>query len=189
MEKIALIIITGLPVTGKTTLGKRLADELDLPFVCKDEIKELLFDGFGWEDREWSKKIGGASYDVLYYIAESILRAGKSLIIETNFNPKFANQKLLELQEKYHFTPVQIRCFADGEVLFERFKARAESTDRHPGHIDGENLDEWRPILLQGKIEALHVGGEALDVDTTDFDKMDYERIVRVIKSAINIKE
>ncbi len=188
MEKRTFIIITGLPGTGKTTLGRKLAKELQLPFICKDDIKELLFDGLGWKDREWSKKIGGASYDMLYYVTELLLKAEKSLIIETNFNPEFANQKLLELKEKYHFAPVQIRCFADGEVLFERFKQRAKSTDRHPGHVDGGSLEEFRPILLQGKIEALSMGGETLDVDTTDFDTVDYEKIVSVIKSAINIK-
>ena len=121
MSKISLIIITGLPGTGKTTLGKKLAEGLKLPFICKDDIKELLFNGLGWQDREWSKKIGGSSYDLLYYITESLLKAEKSLIIETNFNPKFANQKFLDLKEKYDFVPLQIRCITDGEILLERF--------------------------------------------------------------------
>ncbi|MFZ4462043.1 MAG: AAA family ATPase [Patescibacteria group bacterium] len=42
--KSLLIIITGLPCTGKTTLGRKLAEELRLPFVSKDDFKELLFD-------------------------------------------------------------------------------------------------------------------------------------------------
>jgi len=33
MSKISLIIITGLPGTGKTTLGKKLAEEFRLPFI------------------------------------------------------------------------------------------------------------------------------------------------------------
>lgn len=187
MLKIPLIIITGLPGTGKTTLGKKLAEEFNLPFICKDDIKELLFDNLGWEDRELSKKIGASSYDLLYYIMEQILSAKKSLIIETNFNPKFANQKFLELKEKYNFVPFQIRCIADGEILFDRFKKRANSNDRHPGHVDSGSLDEWKPILLQGKIEALNIGGEIYDIDTSDFDKIDYRNLVNAIKSKTNI--
>ncbi len=188
MSKISLIIITGLPGTGKTTLGRKLAEELRLPFICKDDIKELLFDGLGWQDREWSKKIGGSSYDLLYFITESLLKAEKSLIVETNFNPKFADKKFLDLKEKYNFLPFQIRCTTDGEILLDRFTKRANSDDRHPGHIDSGSLDEWRPILLQGKIEALNVGGEIFDIDTSDFNKVDYDKLFSAIKSATNIR-
>ncbi len=188
MSKISLIIITGLPGTGKTTLGKKLAEEFRLPFICKDDIKELLFDSLGWKDREWSKKIGGVSYDILYFITESLLRAEKSLIVETNFNPKFAEKRFLDLKKKYDFTPFQIRCITDGEILFDRFTKRTNSDNRHPGHIDAGSLDEWRPILLQGKIEAMDIGGEIFDIDTSDFNKVNFKELVSAVKSATSVR-
>lgn len=48
---------------------------MSVPFISKDEIKEFMFDGLGWNDREWSKKIGLASYDSLYCFFEALLRA------------------------------------------------------------------------------------------------------------------
>ncbi len=178
MPRPSLIIITGFPCTGKTTIGKRLAEKLGLPFISKDGIKELLFDNLGWKDRAWSKELSGASYDILYYVTESLLRAEKSLIIETNFAPKFANAKILGLKGKYNFVPFQIRCWTEGEVLWERFKKRAASKERHPGHVDMNNLDEWRPVLLKGKIEALNIGGEIYDIDTTDFTAINYDKFI-----------
>jgi predicted kinase len=186
MSKIPLIIITGLPGTGKTTLGRKLAEEFRWPFICKDDIKELLFDGLGWQDREWSKKLGVASYGLLYYITETNLKAGKSLIVETNFHPMLSTAKFLDLKKKYDFVPFQVRCITDGEILLDRFTKRAHSDERHPGHVDSENLDELRPILLQGKIEALEIGGEIFDIDTSDFNKVDYDKLVSAIKLATN---
>lgn len=181
MSKPILIIITGLPATGKTTLGRKLANELNLPCISKDDIKELLFDTMGFEDREWSKKIGVSSYELLYYMAESILKSGSSLVLEANFDPRFANKKILELKGTYNFELFQIRCFTEGEILFERFKKRAESHERHQGHVDSENLDEWYPILLQGKIEALNIGGEFFDIDTTEFNNVNYDELVNAL--------
>jgi len=187
MSKTSLIIITGLPGTGKTTLGKKLAEELCLPFICRDDFKEIIFDNLGWKNREWSKKIGRSSYDLLYHITESLLKAKKSLIIETNFNPKFANQQLLALKKKYDFAPFQIRCITDGKILFERFKKRANSDERHPGHMDSKNLDEWHQALSPGKIEALNIGGEIFDIDTSDFDKINFNELINAIKSVTGI--
>lgn len=187
MSKISLIIITGLPGTGKTTLGKKLAEEFSLPFICKDDIKEFLFDNLGWKDREWSKKLGIASYELLYYIVEVNLKAGKSLIVETNFHPTLSTEKFLDMKKKYDFESFQIRCVTDGEILFDRFKKRANSDERHPGHIDNWSINEWQPILLQGKIETLNIGGEIFDIDTSDFNKVNFNELVSAIKSVINI--
>lgn len=42
-----LIIINGLPGTGKTTIAKPLASKLGFPLIAKDGIKEFLFDTVG----------------------------------------------------------------------------------------------------------------------------------------------
>src|SRR5688572_29837325 len=88
-----LILVLGLPGSGKTTLAKKLAMELTLPLVSKDDIKVMLFDVYGWKDREWSKLAGQASYEIMAYLIVEQLRAGHSLIVESPFNPEFANAK------------------------------------------------------------------------------------------------
>ena len=39
-----LILITGAPCTGKTTIAQHLVGKFQLPVVHKDDIKERLFD-------------------------------------------------------------------------------------------------------------------------------------------------
>jgi predicted kinase len=181
LPKPLLIIITGLPGTGKTTLGKRLAAELQLPFVHKDGLKEILFDRLGWRDREWSKKLARVSIELLYYFIEIQLQAAISLIAESNFKAEFANREILELKQKYNFEPFQILCQTDGDVLFQRFRARSESGERHPGHVDHLNYDEFKPALLEGGSQALDIGGEIVEIDTTDFQKIDYDQLLAPI--------
>src|SRR5690242_4883591 len=140
MEKTAnrpplLVIISGPPCSGKTRLGSWLALELELPLFHRDGYKELLFDSLGWADLEWSQRLGGASYTLLYHAAATLLQAKRSLIIESNFDPQFDLQRLRDLANRHPFMPLQIRCMAEGAVLFERFKQRVASGERHPGHL------------------------------------------------------
>jgi predicted kinase len=188
MPKIPLIIISGSPGTGKTTLGKRIAKELNLPIVHKDGIKEILFDKLGWSDRAWSRKLGIASYALLYYLIETQLSAGRSCIVESNFHAAYDAAQFLALKAKYDFEPLQICCVADGEVLLQRFKERATSDDRHPGHVETLNLEEFKPGLLRGRDEVMDIGGTVIEVDTTDFDKVDYEELVERIRNFMKYK-
>jgi adenylate kinase family enzyme len=66
-----MILISGLPCTGKTTLARKIAQKFRLPLISRDDIKESLFDSLGWHDREWSKQLGVASYQLLYYFSRS----------------------------------------------------------------------------------------------------------------------
>src|SRR3989338_1443145 len=186
MSKILLVIISGQPCTGKTTFGKKIAREFRLPFISKDDIKESLFDVLGVKDRGWSKKLGLAAYKVLYYFTESLLAAGKSAIIESNFKAEYDSERFLDFQKKYAFTPVQIMCRTDGEILFERFKKRAESGKRYPGHVDQSNYDEFKNVLLEGYHAPLDISGKVFDIDTTVFESIDYEKLFETIRSATN---
>src|SRR5690348_10057954 len=123
-----LIIVSGPPASGKTTLARQVARELGLPMLYKDGIKETLFDSLGWQDRAWSKKLGAATYYLLYYFLEAELAAGLSLVIESNFGPP-ANAEFRRLQDKYPFRPFQVMCRADGNTLVERYRARANDPD------------------------------------------------------------
>ena len=177
-----LIIISGPPGAGKTTLGEKIAEKFRLPFISKDGIKELLFDSLGIKDREWSKNLGISSYGLLYYFLESLLRAGNSLIVESNFKPEYDSEKVLKLVKKYDFTPLQVQCKTNGNVLLERFKKRSESSERHSGHADHLNYLEFEESLLKGVYEPLEIGGDVTYIDTTDFNEIDYDGLYKKIQ-------
>jgi predicted kinase len=82
-----LILITGLPGTGKSTLARSLARHLGVPLICKDTIKEPLLDLLGATDRSESRRLSDASFAVMFALARDCLRAGTDVILEGNFRP------------------------------------------------------------------------------------------------------
>lgn len=182
-----LLIVGGPPATGKTTLGKQLSGDLLIPFVHKDGIKETLFDRMGSGDRAWSRTLGLASYDLLYYFAEAQIAVRKPVIVESNFSPEHAAPVFAALRDKYTFRPFQIQCGVNGDVLFDRFVARSQAGTRHKGHNDELAHKEFAPILRAGHIPPMIFDppGEIAYWDTTDFASIDYPGLLARVRRAV----
>lgn len=181
MTKSKLIIIGGHPGTGKTTLSRKLAAKFNLPLINRDTIKEMIFDNLGYDDRDWSIKVGITSYRILDYFVENQLKVGSRLIIESNFNPKFDNERFKLWQEKYDYKALQIMLQADGDVLIERFKKRNETGERHPGHAEQYFFDSGEINNLKADLQPLDLVGAVINIDTTDFGQIDYKPINEAI--------
>jgi predicted kinase len=181
-----IIIISGHPGTGKSYLAAKLSEALSVPLVSKDGIKESLFDTLGWSDREWSKKLSVASIALLFQTLEAHLNSGTPLIVESNFKPQFDNEIFAAYGEKHAVRWVQVLCWAEGDVLVERFQQRSNSGERHPGHCDSGNLDEFRDLLQTGKADLLAIPGDVIEVDTTTFATVDYAAIIEQVRQAMH---
>lgn len=53
-----LILVTGIPASGKSTMAAYLSEALSIPMLSKDRIKELLYDTVGFEGRAQKVKLG-----------------------------------------------------------------------------------------------------------------------------------
>jgi predicted kinase len=126
-----LTIILGSPASGKTTLARRLALHWSVPVLCKDDVKEALFDSLGQGDRAWSRRLSEASFTTLVHLAERQLSLGQSCIVEGNW--RAVNLPGIEaVLRASGARAVQIWCCADPVEIVRRFTART----RHAGHLD-----------------------------------------------------
>ena len=182
MSKSTIILITGFPGTGKTTLGKVLSERFKLPFFTKDAFKERMFDTLGWRDKAWSSKVSAASHRIMDYIIEEELKAGRSIILESNFRRTIDSERFKKFQARHDCAVLQILCWAEGEVLYKRFMDRQGTAARHPGHVEVPP-EMVRAELIKGKDTPIDINGETIELDTTNLDTINYTPILDHISS------
>jgi predicted kinase len=129
-----LLLITGLPGSGKTTLARRLALRYRAPLIAKDLIKEPLLNVLGSGSAEHSRKLSDASFCVLFAITQELRAAGTDFILEGNFRPGEHEKMLADVLVGVRFA--QVLCRIDEPERLAGVAARM--AQRHPGHGDAD---------------------------------------------------
>lgn len=82
-QRARVVLLTGEPGSGKTTLGLLLSRELRIPFVARDDVRGGLFftDG-AWTDRPRSVPTPDEAVEALLRIVETTAGLGVSCVVE-----------------------------------------------------------------------------------------------------------
>lgn len=142
MESPGLIVVTGQPAAGKSTLARRLAKTLGSPLLAKDDFKERLFATEGSGDRAWSRRLSNLAWEQLFAAAAPLLAAGGTVVAEGNFRPGEHEARLQELVRATGARLVQVHCRTPAAIRRSRIATRARRGTRHPGHLDAQLLAE-----------------------------------------------
>ena len=131
-----LLIVTGAPATGKSTLAARLAADYGLELWSKDQFKESLFETLGSGDAAWSRRLSDASFALLFDCADRVLRRTSTVLLEANFRRGEHEAPLSRLCQRRGCRVAQVLCEADETVRAARLAQRSAEPSRHPGHAD-----------------------------------------------------
>lgn len=131
-----LVIVSGAPATGKTTIVQRIAPALGLFVLAKDDIKETLGESLRPRSLSESQALGATTFNLLFHLARQLTESGVSLVLEGPFYRGYAEANLAPAVERAR--AVLIHCFAQREVCVARFRERYAGGQRHPVHFDGE---------------------------------------------------
>lgn len=182
VEQRSLVLINGSPGTGKTTLKERLAADLHMPTLGKDDIKEFLFDTLGIGDVAWSSIIGRTSIAMLNGATEALLDSGYDVVVENAFIYEFAYPDLSTIVQRTGAKVLELYCQTSDEIRRERFDGRIASGQRHPGHSDV--VSELSAKELAERYAPLNIG-QTHYIDTTEFGDAEYTRLLSDVQTFI----
>ena len=127
------VVVSGPPGSGKTTLATGIAQEMGLPLIAKDSIKETLMSVLKVPDVDTSKMIGRASVEVMFTVAAA---ASGGAVLESNFYRSVSRLNI----EALPGLVVEVFCRCDRELALSRYRERSEH--RHPEHFDDRRTDD-----------------------------------------------
>jgi predicted kinase len=174
-----LIVVGGPPGSGKTTLATDLARSLRIPVISRDGIKEPIMEVYRIDTVEQSRQAGQAAYRVLGQLIEQMVISETSCVVESNFGRGKGEDDFAPFLGRA--TIIQVHCSAPNQVILERFRDRAGSGERHPGHQDLEVIDDLAVALDSGRYEPLNLKAPLYRVDTTEgFDPTAEDIVARI---------
>lgn len=184
-RKPTLVIVAGLPASGKSTLAERLAEALELPLFTKDGFKERLYDAGSIDpdrfDRTASCVLGAQAVAILLDVTTTLVRSGASVVIEGNFRPHLAERDFGPLTCLSQVR--QVHCGLDRVLTIERYRARFELRERHPVHLDEIAIQELNDQIDAGFGDPLPLDAPVMRVDTRDGYRPDLPEILAFCRS------
>lgn len=193
-----LIIVSGMPASGKSCFAGYASRKLHIPLVSKDSIKEILFDYIGFKSHEEKTALNNASLFAMLYMARQVLNEDGDIILENNFENN-AIVPINKIISEVRCNVVSILFSGEMKTLYKRYIDRSYSPERHRGHalsecypVTGEQsgkipepitFDQYSTDFTARGMNSFVIGKNSIIVDATDFDKVSYDQIIGEIRN------
>lgn len=133
-----LIVFSGLPGTGKSSLAEDIGRQLGVPVFAADWLQATLKRSHLGDEAE--KRIGFTGYELLTTLAERQLMLGQSAILDSVASIEAVREQWRTLVHKYQATWHVVECVCSDEQVHRR---RLDDRQRH---IPGWHELDWREV-------------------------------------------
>jgi aminoglycoside phosphotransferase family enzyme/predicted kinase len=166
-ERPCLVLVGGLPGTGKSTLARALAEQAGFAVIRSDKVrKELAGIPFTVKGRsiytpEWSER----TYRECWRRADQGLFAGRRVLVDATFSKEHGRRDFLAGARRLGVPAALLICQADREVIRQRLAQRRGDVSDADWAVYEEAERTWEPLGVEAV--TIHSGegvGKALQM-------------------------
>lgn len=170
MVKPYLVVVTGRPGAGKTTLAGELSRTACLPVLSRDQLKEGYVRTYGAPSSELPGDVNGIVTDLFFETIGRLITGGVSIIAEAAFQHPVWSSRLSPLLDKARVRVVICSPGGDGVLALKRFLERGLA-DRRRAYFHGDKGVAMARDGLNVPVspyEKLHIDAPTFHIDTSD---------------------
>ena len=134
--RVTLVLVGGLPGTGKSTVSATVGERLRYPVLRSDEIRKelagippLTAASAGYREGIYGEASTAATYETLLLRARESLEQGQSVVLDASFTDHRWRDAAWLVAEQTTSDLVAVQCVAPAEVAASRLRGRAAGTD------------------------------------------------------------
>jgi glucokinase len=162
-----LLIVNGVPASGKSTLARAAAQALGWPILSLDTVKTPFLKELAPVDRLMNRTLGRASYNAIFDVIGAA-PSGSAFVMDAWFGFQPADVLSEGLSRAGVTDLAELWCHAPPEVIGQRYADRvSERTPGHPG------LDYVPELIALAERAAPTGRGPLLRIDTTTPVRLD----------------
>jgi predicted kinase len=174
-----LVVVSGPPGTGKTTLAHKIARAVGCPAICRDEIKEGMAHATPGFVPEPGDELTMRTLPTFFGVLELLVRSGVTTVAEAAFQDRLWRPGLEPLRALAQVRIVH--CTVDADVAFQRNLRRRQKDPLRLAHADPGPLDSADHALGNRTFERVSVDAPWIEVDTTDGYRPGLKEIVAFV--------
>ena len=119
----ALVVVSGLPGTGKSYFSGQLADRLPFAILESDALRKVLFSPPTYSAEESSRL-----FQAIHLVIKTLLKKGISVILDATNLSERNRETLYSIAERLGVKLILVRVEAPPEVVAERMQSRREDS-------------------------------------------------------------
>jgi predicted kinase len=177
-----LVVVSGPPGSGKTTLAHEIARTVGCPAICRDEIKEGMVHATPGFVPGPGDDLTMRTLPAFFGVLELLLTAGVTTVAEAAFQDPIWRPRLAPLIPLARLRIVH--CTVDPELAFQRIVRRGAASSARTAHADSGPDDTTNCIRRHLAFDSVSLDAPQIQVDTTSGYRPRIDQVVAFINDS-----